>query len=410
MTAAAGRADAPGTLFDPALLADPHGGYAALRRAGPVHRTSTPDGAPVWLVTRYQDVRAALADPRLSLDKRTAGGSGEHGASMPPELDAHLLNLDPPDHTRIRRLVAKAFTPRAVEALRAPVQRRTDTLLDAIARQPPAPEQPGVDLMEALATPLALAVICDVLGIAEAERRDFRAWTDTLRSPAPDAALSSRQAMRLMHGFLVELIERKRAAPAEDLLSRIIEARDEGDRLTEPELIALAFLLLFAGYDNAANLIGSTLLALLTHADAHRALREGRVTMDQVLDETVRWNTPSMLASRRFALVDLDIAGTAVAAGDRIWLSLVSANRDEAQFPHPADYRPQRPAGPHLAFGHGIHHCLGAALARMEADLAVGTVLRRFPALRLARPPQWSASFRNRGPQHLVVTGLGRWI
>ena len=389
-----------GTLFDDALLADPHGGYARLRQAGPVHRTTTPDGAPVWLVTRYPDVRAALADPRLSLDKRTARSGGEHGASMPPELDAHLLNLDPPDHTRLRRLVSQAFTPRGVEALRPLVRSRTAALLDRLA----AP----ADLMAGLATPLALDVVCDLLGIAEQERPDFRRWTDTLRSPAPDAARASREALGRMHAFLTGLIAEKRARPADDLLGRMIAARDQQDRLTEPELVALTFLILFAGYDNSANLIGSALLALLTHPEVLRDLRAGALRMDQVLDETLRWNTPSMLASRRFAREDVRIGGVTVPAGDRIWLSLVSANRDERQFTAPAEFRAARD-GAHLGFGHGIHYCLGAALARLEAQVAITALLDRFPALRLAgdpgREPGWDASFRNRSLLELPV----RW-
>jgi cytochrome P450 len=388
-------------LFHAGLLADPHGGYAELRKAGPVHRTTTPDGAPVWLVTRYQEVRAALADPRLSLDKRTARSSGEHGSSMPPELDAHLLNLDPPDHTRLRRLVSKAFTPRNVEALRGLVRARTDELLDRLAAGP-AP----ADLMAGLATPLALTVICDVFGIAEGERPDFRRWTDTLRSPAPDAALSSRAALGQMYRFLTALIAEKRARPADDLLTRMIAARDQEDRLAEPELVALAFLILFAGYDNSANLIGNALLALLSHPEARQQLRAGQLRMDQVLDETLRWNPPSMLGARRFALDDIEIGGVTIAAGERIWLSLVSANRDGARFADPAAFRATRDQA-HLGFGHGIHYCLGAALARLEADVALTTLLRRFPALRLARPAgelDWQASFRNRGLQELPVS------
>jgi cytochrome P450 len=392
------------SLFGAALLADPHGGYAGLRAVGPVHRTTTPDGARVWLVTGYPEVRAALADPRLSLDKRTASSSGDHGASMPPELDAHLLNLDPPDHTRLRRLVSKAFTPRSVEALRGRVQQRTDELLDRLSPGPA--HRTEADLMAELATPLALTVICDVFGIADGGRPDFRHCADTLRSPAPDAALSSREALRRMFGILTDLIAEKRARPGDDLLTRMIAARDQQDRLAEPELVALAFLILFAGYDNSANLIGSTLLALLSHPEALRRLRAGELRTDQVLDETLRWNAPSMLAARRFAREDVELGGVTIPAGERIWLSLVSANRDAVQFPDPAAFDAGRD-GVHLGFGHGIHYCLGAALARLEAEVALTTLLRRFPALGLARPPhqlRWQESFRNRGLQELPVT------
>jgi cytochrome P450 len=267
--------------------------------------------------------------------------------------------------------------------------------------------EPAGDLMAALATPLALTVICDVLGIAEERRHDFRQWTDTLRSPAPDAALASRHALGQMHRFLVELIAEKRDRPADDLLTRMIAARDEHDRLSEPELVALTFLILFAGYDNSANLVGVAVLALLTHSGPLHALRSGELPVDQVLDEALRWQSPSMLASRRFALQDLEIGGVAIAAGERIWLSLISANRDQERFEGPEDFRTGRTAA-HLGFGHGIHYCLGAALARLEADIAVTTLLRRFPALALDRPVgelAWVASLRSRGLRELPV----RW-
>jgi cytochrome P450 len=386
-------------LFDHVLLAEPHARYAQLRRAGSVHRTTTPDGAAVWLVTRYTDVRDALDDPRLSVDKRAASGAGEHGASMPPELDAHLLNLDAPDHTRLRRLVSAAFTSRHVEGLRELVQSRTDELLDQI---PDA----RADLVAGLASPLPLTVICDLLGVPNESRHDFRVWTNTLRSPAPDSALSSRDAMRHMRAFLIRLIARKRALPDDDLLSRMIAARDDHDRLTEDELIALAFLILYLGSDNPVNLIGNALLALLTNPNELQAFRDGTVTIGQVLDETMRWNSPSMLAVRRFTLEPVEIGGTTIPAGQRIWLSLAAANRDESIFAEPSAFRPARGGPPHLGFGHGIHYCLGTALARLEGEIAITTLLRRHPAIELTQPASeltWWPSFRNRALLELPV-------
>ncbi|MGP4002776.1 cytochrome P450 family protein [Streptomyces sp. 8N706] len=388
--------------FGDELVADPHSGYARLREADPVHRTATPDGAPVWLVTRYADVRAALADPRLSLNKANARTSNDYLASMPPELDAHLLNTDPPGHTRLRRLIATAFTPRRIDSLRERVQSITDDLLDAFAGPP-------VDLMAALANPLPMGVICELLGIPEGTRRDFRAWTNTLLSPLPGVASDSRTAMRQMHRFLLEIISDKRARRTDDLLSAMIEAHDEHDSLTEPELLAMAFLILFAGYDNAANLIGNATLALLTHPDHLRATREGTTTVRAVLEETLRWNTPSTLAARRFALEDLTIGGVGIRAGDRVWLSLISANRDATQFQDPDLFDParsERTAG-HLAFGRGIHSCLGASLARLEGEIAVTSLLRRFPTLELAVPAdelQWWRNIHRRSLEKLPVT------
>ncbi|MFJ5952580.1 cytochrome P450 [Streptomyces noursei] len=385
-------------LFSDALLPTPHPGYAKLRTAAPVHHTTTPDGEPVWIVTRYAEVRAALADPRLSLNKANARTKGEYVSSMPPELDAHLLNMDPPDHTRLRRLVSTAFTPRRVEELRDRVQSVTDDLLDAASG-------PTMDVMTALANPLPMSVICELLGIPPDARQDFRAWTNALLSPVPGAATDSRTAMRSMYRFLRDVITDKRRQPTDDLLSAMIEARDEHDRLTESELVSMAFLILFAGYDNAVHLIGNAALGLLLHPDVLRAVRGGRTPVRAVVEETLRWNPPFPLGVRRFALKDLTIGGTDIPAGGRVWVSLISANRDEREFMSPDDFDPARTPG-HLAFGHGIHYCLGAPLARLEAEIAIGTLLRRFPQLKLAVPADelaWWPSFQKRGLRQLPI-------
>ncbi|MFF4409298.1 cytochrome P450 family protein [Streptoverticillium reticulum] len=388
-----------GRLFGDETLAHPHRIYAQLRETGPVHRTTTPGGAPVWFVTRYQDVRAALADPRLSLDKANATTDSTYQSSMPSELDAHLLNMDPPDHTRLRRLVSKAFTPRRIEGLRELIQARTDELLDAAAGPP-------IDLMKTLAYPLPMAVICELLGIPADARHDFRAWTNTLVAPEADAAVASRAALKQMHQFLADIIAAKRAEPSDDFLSAMIEARDAHDRLTEPELIAMAFLTLYAGYDNAVNLIGTATLALLTHPEQMAAVRDGRIPIRAVLEEAMRWNSPFPLAVRRFALEELTIAGVRIPAGARVWLSLLSANRDSEQFTNPDTFDSTRTPA-HLGYGHGIHYCLGAPLARLEAETALSAVLHRYPKLALAAAADqltWVPSFQKRGLQALPVT------
>ncbi|ANP52043.1 cytochrome P450 [Streptomyces griseochromogenes] len=391
-------ASLPATLFGDDLVADPHSIYAQLRDADPVHRTVTPDGAPVWVVTRYEDVRAVLADPRLSLNKSNAQTPDGYQSSMPPELDAHLLNMDPPDHTRLRRLVAKAFTPRRVEALRDRVQTMTGGLLATMAG-------PRVDLMQALAVPLPMGVICELLGVPEEDRRDFRSWTDTLLSAAATTT-DSRAAMRQMHKYLTDIIQDKRSRPADDLLSALIHARDDRDSLTEPELLSLAFLLLFAGYNNATYLIGNTALGLMLDPKLLKAVQDDTVPIRAVIEESLRWNSPSPLGVRRFALEDVAIGGTVIPAGSRVWVSIASANRDETKFPSPETFDPHRTTA-HLAFGHGIHYCLGAPLARMEAEIAIPALVRRFPTLRLDIPengPDWLHSFRKRGLKTLPVT------
>ncbi|MFI0806361.1 cytochrome P450 [Streptomyces echinatus] len=386
------------SLLSEALVADPHGAYARLRETAPVHRTTTPDGEPVWLITRYVEARAALADPRLSLNKANAKTSDAYRSSMPPELDAHLLNMDPPDHTRLRRLVSKAFTPRRVEDLRIRIQAMTDELLTTSAG-------PRVDLVQALAVPLPMGVICELLGIPEAKRRDFRTWTDTLFSSTPGAATESRIAMGQMHQFLKSVIEDKRNRPTEDLLSALVQARDDQDSLTEPELLSLAFLTLFAGYDNAVHLIGNTVLSLLLHPRLLAAVRVGDVPIRSVVEETLRWSPPFAMAVRRFAREDVKIGNALIPAGSRVWISIASANRDEREFPSPDVFDPGR-ATTHLAFGYGVHYCLGAPLARMEAETAVRSLLERFPVLELtvtANELTWWPTFHKRGLRSLTV-------
>ncbi|MFD7912767.1 cytochrome P450 [Streptomyces sp. NPDC059752] len=387
-------------IFDDALMTDPHGRYAQLRGAGPIHATTTPDGEAVWVITSYAEARAALADPRLSLNKANARTRNSYQSSMPPELDAHLLNMDPPDHTRLRRLVSKAFTPRRMADLRPRIETLADELLDA------APAGPNIDLMDVLANPLPMNVICELLGIPADRRRDFREWTNTLLSPAPGAAMDSRTAMRSMYRYLVEIIHAKREDPTDDLLSAMIQARDEHDSLTESELVSVTFLILFAGYDNAVHLIGNTITALLLHPEQLDAVRHGRLAIRDVIEETLRANPPFPLGVRRFALEDLTIAGTVVPAGGRIWISIISANSDEAQFPSPRTFDPTRTPA-HLAFGHGIHYCLGAPLARLEAEIAVETLLRRSPELRMTvacEDVQWWPSFHKRGLRSLPIS------
>ncbi|MFJ6382803.1 cytochrome P450 [Kitasatospora sp. NPDC092039] len=365
------------------LIADPYGGYTRLRADAPVHRVVGPDGLPFWLVTRYADVRQALADPRLALDKAHAAPGNYRGFALPPALDANLLNMDPPDHTRIRRLVSQAFTPRRVAALRAPIEKIAEQLLDAI-------EPLGrADLLATYAAPLPITVICDLLGVPEDDRHDFRAWTDSLITPDPDRPEAARAAVKAMLGFFTGLVERKRTEPGDDLLSDLIAARDDqegGGRLSEDELTSLAFLILFAGYENTVHLIANAVLALLTHPGQLAALRAEPELIGGAVEEFARFDGPAPLAIRRFPREDLAIGGVTVPAGETVLLALGSANRDPEQFTEPDRLDLHRRETGHLALGHGIHYCLGAPLARMETALALTALLRRFPGLALDVP------------------------
>ncbi|MEV3908913.1 cytochrome P450 family protein [Streptomyces canus] len=388
--------------MDPAdgLLEHPYDVYRRLRDTAPVHRIAGPDGTPAWIVTRYDDVRAALADPRLSLDKRYATAGTYKGFSLPPALDANLLTMDPPDHTRIRRLVGRAFTPRRIEQLRGPIRRTADRLLDALG------SHGTTDLIASYAAPLPITVICDLLGIPDEHRLDFRVWTDTLVAPDPAAGpAAAKEAVVAMLGFFTRLLADKRREPADDLLSDLIAVRDEGDRLSEDELMSLAFLILFAGYENTVQLIGNAVLALFQHPGQLAALREDPARLPAATEEFLRYEGPALLAIRRFPVEDVTIGGVTVPAGETVWVSPSAANRDPDRFPDPDRLDLARDASGHLALGHGIHYCLGAPLARAETEIALAALLERFPDLALAEPtPKWRNSLRARGLLALQVS------
>ncbi|MFD7314787.1 cytochrome P450 [Streptomyces sp. NPDC059883] len=409
------------SLYDPTseLLADPYEVYARLRETAPVRRIVGPDGRPAWIVTRYEDVRTSLADPRLSLDKSRALPGGYRGFGLPPALDANLLNMDPPDHTRIRRFVARAFTTRRIEELRGPVRRTADELLDAL--------EPGgrADLIASYAAPLPIVVICELLGVPARDRRDFREWTDALIAPDPARPERMREAIAAMLAFFTGLLAHKRAEPGEDLLSALIAVRDEGeeagdgtppgagasrgdggDRLSEDELMSLAFLILFAGYENTVQLIGNSVLALLQHPEQLAALRAEPGRTAAAVGEFARYEGPALLAIRRFAVEDLTIGGVAVPAGETVMLSLAAANRDPRRFTDPDRLDLDRDTAGQVALGHGIHYCLGAPLARLETEIALNALLERFPRPALDVPYEdlrWRPSTRARGLIELPV-------
>ncbi|WP_328846460.1 cytochrome P450 family protein [Streptomyces sp. NBC_00258] len=397
-------------LLTDGLLTHPYAVYDRLRDTAPVHRVTGPDGSPAWLVTRYDDVREALADPLLSLDKRHALPGGYKGFALPPALDANLLNMDPPDHTRIRRLVGRAFTTRRVEQLRAPIRRTADRLLDALGTN--GGPHGGTDLIAAYAAPLPITVICDLLGVPHEHRRDFRAWTDVLVAPDPARPQAAREAVVAMLGFFTQLLADKRKEPADDLLSDLIAVRDESDsagnsRLTEDELMSLAFLILFAGYENTVQLIGTAVLALLQHPGQLAALRADPTRLPAAVEEFVRYDGPALLAIRRFPREDVTIGDVTVPAGETVLLSLAAANRDPRRFPHADRFDLGRDATGHLALGHGIHYCLGAPLARLETEIALAALLERLPDLQLDGDPgdlRWRPSLRARGLLTLPVT------
>lgn len=390
---------------DPAFVADPFPLYRQLREDGPVRHAVLAGGLDAWLVTRYDDGLAALSDPRLSSDVRDA--SDPRLLAQLPESEreammSNMLRADPPDHTRLRRLVSKAFTARRVAELRPRVQEITDRLLDAVV---PAGR---AELVADFALPLPVTVISELLGVPVEDRHDFQRWTDAMLvrgERLPDPVVVD-DAWRRMRDYLTRHLEAKRVRPGDDLLSALTSAHDREQRLNDDELIAMTFLLLVAGYVTTVNLIGAGIAALLTHPDQLALLREHPHLLPDAIEEFLRYDGPVSPGIARFAREDVEIAGVTVPRGATVLVASAIADRDPARFPDPDTLDVTRRDNAHLAFGHGIHYCLGAPLARLEGRIAIGTALRRLPDLTLAVPPT-ELSWRPgglRGPVQLPVT------
>ncbi|MEV1055339.1 cytochrome P450 [Streptomyces sp. NPDC049887] len=390
---------------DPAFVADPFPLYRRLREEGPVRRAVIAGGVEAWLVTRYEDGLAALSDSRLSSDVRDASDPRlmqQLPSTERESMVSNMLRSDPPDHTRLRRLVSKAFTARRVAEMRPRIQEITDRLLDGLL---PAGR---AELVADFALPLPVTVISELLGVPLDDRHEFQHWTDDMllrRAEMPDPAVVD-SAWRQMRAYLTGLIAEKRARPGDDLLSALITARDEEQRLNEDELIAMAFLLLVAGYITTVNLIGSGVAALLAHPDQLALLRDDPDLLPGAVEEFLRYDGPVSPGIARFAREDVEIAGVTVPRGATVLIASAIADRDPARFADPDRLDITRRDNAHLAFGHGIHYCLGAPLARLEGQIAIGTVLRRLPDLALAVPPEelrWRPGGL-RGPARLPVT------
>ncbi|MGH3963149.1 MAG: cytochrome P450 family protein [Pseudonocardiaceae bacterium] len=379
-----------------------HATYAELAATGPVHRIVLPTGEPAWLITGYDEARKALHDPRLVKSDATLANIGR--GLLPPEVFAaisrHMLTCNPPDHTRLRRLVTAAFTRRRVEELAPRIQQITDELLDTIATAA------QVDLIDAFAYPLPLTVICELLGVPTERRAEFRDWTFIMVTgvlAGPDVFTA---AATTMVSYLRELVDAKRTAPADDLISALVAVRDGEDRLTEDELTSMAFLLLVAGHETTVNLIGNGVLALLTHPEQLALLRAEPDRLPAAIEELLRFDGPLQVATFRWTAAPVDIGGTTIPVGEIVMSGLLAANRDPACTTQPDALDITRTDNPQLAFGHGIHHCLGAPLARLEGRIALGTLLARFPRLRLAVPAEqltWKPSVLMHGLTALPV-------
>ncbi len=356
-------------------------------------------GAEAWLVVGYEAGRAALADPRLTKDWAKASPALPLG---PVSSGPHMLSSDPPDHTRLRRLVAREFTARRVEELAPRVQKTTDALLDRMLAAPDG----RADLVEALSFPLPISVICELLGVPDLDRASFRAWSNDAIG-ASDVT-ERKAAAAAMARYMRELVSGKRQRPGEDLLSALIQAEDDdGDRLSHEELVGMAWLLLVAGHETTVNLISNGVLALLTHPAQLAALRADPGLIDAAVEEMLRYDGPLETPTYRFTTEPVTIGGTVVpGGGELVLVAIADANRDPARFAGPERFDIFRDARGHVAFGHGIHHCLGAPLARLEARIAVRTLLERCPGLALDIHPAaitWRPGLMIRGPRSLPV-------
>ncbi|WP_181803876.1 cytochrome P450 family protein [Streptomyces shenzhenensis] len=416
-------------LFTWEFATDPYPAYAWLRDNAPVHRATLPSGVEAWLVTRYTDAKQALADPRLSKNpahhdepahaKGKTGIPGERKA----ELMTHLLNIDPPDHTRLRRLVSKAFTPRRVAEFAPRVRELTDRLIDGFA------ERGEADLIHEFAFPLPIYAICELLGVPPEDQDDFRDWAGMmLRHTKAGGGGGPRggvaRSVKKMRGYLAELIHRKRealpaeAGPGEDLISGLIRASDHGEHLTENEAAAMAFILLFAGFETTVNLIGNGTYALLTHPEQRARLQDSlaageRGLLETGVEELLRYDGPVEVATWRFATEPVTIGGQHIAPGDPVLVVLAAADRDPERFAEPDTLDLARRDNQHLGYGHGIHYCLGAPLARLEGQTALAGLLTRLPGLRLAVDEselRWRGGLIMRGLRTLPVefTPAGR--
>ena len=377
--------ETPAALFGPAEAGARHAAYAALAATGPVHRITLPNGMPAWLVTGYDAVRATLTDPRLIKNPGPTPLEGLLPPAVNAAMNSDLLHNDPPDHTRLRRLVSGAFTRRRVDALAPRIQQIADGLLDDLTGA--LAEHGEADLIAAYAYPLPITVIGELLGVPTRDQAGFREWSTTVAGGAAADRLAWVDAATALVGFVRELVAAKRAHPADDLMSALVAARDGTDRLTEDELTSMVFLLLIAGHETTVNLIGNGTYTLLTHPDRHALLLAEPERLPATIEELLRFDGPVQVATFRWTSVPVRIGDTVIPAGEIVIPGLLAANRDPAAAAEPAVFEPTRDgAAPHLAFGHGVHHCLGAPLARLEARIALGSLLARLPDLRMAVP------------------------
>ncbi|MFJ9890723.1 cytochrome P450 [Streptomyces sp. NPDC091287] len=382
------QAPEPEVLGEEFIL-DPYPTYARLRERTPVAHV-TLNGMPGWLVLRHTEARAALTDPAIVKDPaRGARIIARRMGVEPPAphekspgermLVEHMLNTDPPDHTRLRKLVAKAFTARQIQGLRPRIERIVDRLLDDIQGQS------EVDLLKVLGYPLPITLICEMIGVPDDDQAAFGAWSNALTVAVQPEQL--QETAQKMAQYLAGLIEHKRAHPADDLITGLIQARDDDHSLSENELVSMVFQLLVAGYETTTHLLGNGILALLRHPDQLAALRADRSLLAGTVEEFSRYDNSLHLSTLSVTAAPVEIGQVRIPADEFVLVSLGSANRDPRRFEDPERFDIRRKQGGHLSFGHGLHHCMGAPLARLQVEIALTALLDRHPVIELAAGP-----------------------
>lgn len=395
-------------IASPEHKANPFPFYARLRAEAPVHRVTLPDKQEAWLITRYDDVAQVLRDERF-VKNRWLVLSPEQAKRQPwmpgfvRPLMRNMLDLDEPDHARLRNLVSQAFTPRLVEQMRPRIQKLADELLQQ------AQKRPRLDLIRDYALPVPTTIIAEMLGVPVQDRHKFARWSKALIVAGASSwgLVWAIPPVWFFLRYIRQQVRLRQTQPRADLLTALVQAREAGDHLNEEELVAMVVLLLVAGHETTVNLIGSGMLALLQHPEQMELLRQEPALIKSAVEELLRYTSPVETATERFAREDVAIAGVTIPRGSLVFAVLASANRDESQFADPDKLDLRREPNKHLSFGLGTHYCLGAALARLEGQIAISTLLRRTSAIQLAVAPdrlRWRRGLVLRGLEALPIT------
>ncbi len=369
----------------------------------PVHRFLLPNGSFAWIITTYKEATEVLSDSRFVTNYPEQYETTQ--VILPPHkeiISRNLLSVNPSDHRRLRRLIQKAFTPRMVNELRGRIEEVSNELLDKVQ------DKGEMDLIEDFAFPLPIIVICEMLGVPIEDQEKFRKWSNVIMEGFNNPQLSQQSEVVMMEfvDYLKELISQRRNHLQKDLISDLLKVEEEGDVLSEHELYALVFVLIIAGHETTVNLIGNGLIALLENPDQKEKLESQPELIHSAIEEILRYNGPAEVSNIRFAIEDVAVGGVYIKKGEMVFIALSSANRDPKQFMEPDSFNITREANNHIAFGKGIHFCLGAPLARLEGEIAINTLLRRMPNLQLNTDlcsPEWRPGMIIRGLKKIPV-------